>query len=100
MNGQEGKYFDIGGATGIVDSTGTSEPISAGAGVGVARSEGGDVVETAGVVSEGGDSGGPGGGEAGDACSSSEGAKIGVANGDVDRNGGGEHEEDVVGESV
>ncbi len=54
----------------------------------------------AGVVSEGGDSGGPGGGEAGDDCSSSEGAKIGVANGDVDRNGGGEHEENVVGESV
>ncbi len=100
MKGQEGKYFVIGGATGIVDSAGTSEPISAGAGVGVARSEGGDVVEMAGGVSEGGDSGGPGGGEAGDACSSSEGAKIGVANGDVDRNGGGEHEEDVVGETV
>ncbi len=46
---------------------GTSEPTSAGAGVGVARGEGGDVVEMAGGVSEGGDSGGPGGGEAGDA---------------------------------
>ncbi len=67
MKGQEGKYFDIGGAIGILDSEGTSEPISAGTGVGVARDEGGDVVEMAGDVSEGGDSGGPGGGEAGDA---------------------------------
>jgi hypothetical protein len=100
LNGQEGKYFDIGGATGIVDSSGTSEPVSAGAGAGVARGEGGDVVEMAGGVSEGGDSGGPDGGNAGDACSSSEGAKIGVANGDVDRKGGGEHEEGVVGETV
>jgi hypothetical protein len=82
-----------------VDSAGTSEPISAGAGVGVDRSEGGDVGETADVVSGGGDSGGPGGGDAGDACSSSVGAKIGVVNGDVDCNGGGEHEEDAVGDS-
>ncbi len=130
MKGQEGKYLDIGGAIGIVDSAGTSEPVSAGAGAGVARGEGGDVVEMAGGVSEvgdsggpggdntgdacnrsdvvemsggvskGGDSGGPDGGNAGDACSRSEGANTGVANGDVDRRGGVEHEEGVVGGTV
>ncbi len=129
MNGQDGKYLDIGGATGIVDSA-TSEPVSAGAGAVVARGEGGGVVEMAGGVSEvgdsggpdgddtgdacngadvvemsggvskGGDSGGSDGGSAGDACSSSEGASTGVANGDVDRRGGGEHEEGVVGWTV
>ncbi len=82
-----------------MDSAGTTEPVSAGAGAGVDWSEGGDVGETADVVSEGGDSGGPGGGDAGDACNSSVGAKIGVVHGDVDRNGGSKHEEDAVGDS-